>query len=81
MILAKANQLAKKENMGLPDAEQIKTQFLGGWLDNFKKRWQLKAFKIHGEAGDVNQSTIDERLESIRKKVSTFTLIDLFICD
>ena len=55
MIQAKANQLAKKVNMRLPDAEKTETQFSGGWLDNFKKRWQLKAFKLHGEEGDVKK--------------------------
>lgn len=81
IIQAKALQLAQKANELLLSDSQITTQFSEGWLENFKRRWQLKSFKLHGEAGDVDEHAINEQLARIRQKVSQYALKDVFNCD
>ena len=49
-----------------------KTEFKGsrGWLDKWKKRYNVKQLKISGESGDVRGDTVDswkERLPEIVK--------------
>lgn len=81
IIRSKAIQLAAKSNECLQSDDQITTQFSDGWLEKFKKRWYLKAYKLHGEAGDVDNVGIDNALETIRANISKYPLKDVFNCD
>lgn len=81
IIQAKAHQLAEKTNNRLPSDLQITTQFSEGWLERFKKRWCLKACRLHGEAGDVDLSNIVIATDEVRTKIETYHLKDVFNCD
>ena len=81
MIREKASRLSQKVNEQMPDDEKINLSFSEGWLQKFKARWALKEFKLHGEAGDVEQSTIDNSIDKLRAKVSEYNLKNVFNCD
>lgn len=41
----------------------------------------MKAFKLYGEVGDVDQTNREGKMESIRNKIFTHALKDVFNCD
>lgn len=81
LIQAKAAQLAQKANERLSRDSQITIQFSEGWLARFKQRWSLKAFRLHGEAGDVDEANLDSQSEPIRQKIESYALKNVFNCD
>ena len=48
-----------------------------GWLDNFKKRHNLKQYNIHGEAG----SALASMREKLHQTLRDYDLKDIFNCD
>jgi Tc5 transposase DNA-binding domain len=67
LIQKKALQFA--ERMNIP-AEKFKAS--NGWLANFKKRNALKQYRIHGESGSAHMDGIEEQLQILRAKISTY---------
>jgi hypothetical protein len=41
--------------------------FSAGWLHNFKKRYGIKSYVLHGEVGSANQQGIELARSSLRK--------------
>lgn len=78
IIQAKAQQLAGEINDRLTSDVQITKQFLEGWLERFKKRWGLKAFRLLGEAGDIDLSNSVMATDDVRIKIETYHLKDVF---
>lgn len=56
LISSKAFHLSKVSNECLPASKEITTLFTEGCLDNFKKRFCLRAFKVHRQTGDVHKN-------------------------
>ena len=40
-------------------------KFTAGWLWNFQRRWNLKARKLHGEAGDADDEALAQALTDL----------------
>jgi len=60
-LMEKAKEIANK--LGVPNFKGSR-----GWLDKWKKRFNVKQLKISGESGDVEGATVDswkERLPEI----------------
>lgn len=52
-----------------------------GWLDRWKKRYNVKAFKISGESADVDQNVVDSYRQRLPDIVSGYSPEDVFNCD
>ena len=52
-----------------------------GWLDNFKKRHNLKQYNIHGEAGSAPIQDLDSMREKLRQTLRDYDPKDIFNCD
>lgn len=81
LIQSKAASLACEANKTLSDDCKISLVFSEGWLHKFKKRWGLRAFRLHGESGDVDDSVVDAELEKLQQEVEKYNLNDVFNCD
>ncbi len=46
----------------LPPEKQLCLNFSSGWLIKFKKRWDLKFVKLHGEGSDADDEAIAAKL-------------------
>ena len=75
VIIAKAFDFARLMNI---------EGFTGsaGWLNNFKKRHNIRQYNKHGEAqsGPSEEELIKER-EKLQELISNFDLEDVFNCD
>ena len=52
-------QKGKEFGTMLGIVEGYSFNYSSGWLRNFKLRYKLKQFEVHGESGSVSQETID----------------------
>ncbi|CAB1101311.1 unnamed protein product [Ectocarpus sp. CCAP 1310/34] len=52
-----------------------------GWLHRFLKRYQLKHINLHGEAGDVDQEKVQEKIAQIREQLKEFDVEFIFKMD
>lgn len=53
-------------------------KFSDGWLANFKKRWNLRFFKLYGESGDADIETLDTELPTLKEIVRSYDPKDVF---
>jgi hypothetical protein len=51
------------------------------WLDNFKKRHNLKQYNIHGEADSLPIQDLDSMREKLHQTLRDYDLKDIFNCD
>lgn len=61
--------------------EEDKFKSSNGWIDNFKKRHNLKQYGIHGEAASAPVENIEEMRESLRQVLRSYSPEDIFNCD
>jgi hypothetical protein len=52
-----------------------------GWINNFKKRHNLKQYNIHGEANSAPIQDLDEMREKLRQTLRDYDPNDIFNCD
>lgn len=52
-----------------------------GWIDNFKKRHNLKQYNIHGEAGSAPLQDLETMRENLRETLKDYDPKDIFNCD
>ena len=52
-----------------------------GWVDNFKKRHNLKQYNMHGEAASAPLQDLDAMRENIRQVLKNYDPKDIFNCD
>lgn len=52
-----------------------------GWVDNFKKRHNLKQYSMHGEAGSAPLEDLDSMRKNLRQKLRNYNREDIFNCD
>jgi hypothetical protein len=53
----------------------------GGWVDNFKKRHNLRQYHIHGEAASAPLEDLDTMRENLRQTLKDYSPEDIFNCD
>ena len=56
-------------------------RFSTGWLDGFKRRHNIKQYKQHGEAGDVDLKVAAIAMVSIKAITDKYSLHDIFNMD
>lgn len=52
-----------------------------GWVDNFKKRHNLKQYNIHGEAASAPLQNLEEMREDLCQVLRNYDPKDIFNCD
>lgn len=52
-----------------------------GWIDNFKKRHNLKQYSIHGEAASAPLEDLDAMRDRLREILKDYDPKDIFNCD
>lgn len=52
-----------------------------GWVDNFKKRHNLKQYNVHGEGASAPLEDLDIMRENLRQKLKDYNPEDIFNCD
>lgn len=57
------------------------TAFVNGWLDRFKKRFNIKSKNISGEAGGVREETVTSWQERLPNILSGYSPENIFNMD
>jgi len=57
------------------------THASNGWLDKFKTRHSIKAFKVSGERAGVDIETVDDHRTRIPEICTGYSPSDIFNCD
>ena len=52
-----------------------------GWIDNFKKRHNLKQYNIHGEAASAPIQNLEAMRENLHQTLRDYNPKDIFNCD
>ena len=73
-LIEKARQIA--ERLGKPNFSGSR-----GWLDKWKKRYNIKMVKVSGESGDVSGQTVDSWKEKLPEIVSSYSKEDIWNMD
>lgn len=81
MICEKALRIQTMVNEEQSMDQKTSIKFSEGWLDNSKRRWRLRVFKLHGEAGDVDQDVVESELPRVKELMKSFSLRDIFDAD
>ena len=55
--------------------------FSNGWLQKFKKRNNIRRYRIHGESGSAPLASLPEEWVKLRKLLSRFTLDQIYNMD
>ena len=64
---------------GIPSNDWLKLS--SGWLESFKNRHQLRAFRKHGEAASVDLTVVASEIERIQDFTKDYDLKDIFNMD
>lgn len=81
MIRHKAQTLLKLSNERVAEDKRIDLKFSLGWLQKFKKRWNLRVFRSHGESGDADETAIAFAMPNLQGKISQYEAKDVFNAD
>ena len=73
-LIEKAKQIA--ERLGKPNFSGSR-----GWLDKWKKRYNVKVVKVCGESGDVSGVTVDSWKERLPEIVQNYSKEDIWNMD
>ena len=76
LIKEKARYFA--EAFEIPENELV---FSNGWLDRFKKRNNIKRYRIHGESGSAPLANLPEEREKLRQLLSRFSPDQIYNID
>lgn len=61
--------------------EQDRFEFSNGWLESFKKRYEIRSFRRFGESGSVNMARVAEELPKLREVLNCFPWKDIYNMD
>lgn len=81
VIRAKAQHLAREINNRLTRDIQITKKLLEDSLERYKNRWGLEAFRLHGEAEDVDLSIFVMETGEVRARIGKCHLKRVFNCN
>ena len=70
-----------KEFAMLLGMQENEMQFSNGWIEKFKKRNQLRAYKLRGEAGSVSTKHLPEERRKLKEIISQFDPADVYNAD
>jgi hypothetical protein len=64
-------------------AQQQEPGWSNRWLDRFKKRHNIKEYKLHGEgaSADIDSEDVTKQMDNLRAECSTYALKDIFNMD
>lgn len=62
------------------DTQGREPQWTLNWANKFRKAWNLKYFKLVGEAASIDMASIKEELDEIKKKLEGYALEDIYNC-
>lgn len=71
-------------NKNLPFDGQTSLTFLEkskGWFEKFKKRWNPKSCKSHGESSDADNAAISAELPGLQQKLKNYDSRDIWNAD
>ncbi|CAG2205244.1 unnamed protein product [Mytilus edulis] len=74
IIQEKALQIA--DELTIPDFKAS-----NGWLDRWKSRYSVHAFKVNGESASVDTTTVEEYRTRLPDITKGYTQADIFNCD
>ena len=77
IIRAKGIKLMNEANFLLPEEKKINFKFSDGWLGKFKKRWNLRIIKSHGESGDADMVAVAQELPDIQNVIEKYDRKDI----
>lgn len=81
IIRQKAAKLQALANEKIPVEEQTNLIFSDGWLDKFKRRWGLRVFRSHGEAGDADVEAMERELSKSMEIIADYSPNNVFNAD
>ncbi|CAF0801582.1 unnamed protein product [Brachionus calyciflorus] len=56
-------------------------KYSDGWINKFKKRYNISSYKLHGEAGSVDQNEINSERLKLQNELKEFNLDDIYNLD
>ena len=64
-------------------SQEQEPKWSNGWLDRFKKRHNIKEYKLHGEGGsaDIHNEDAVKQMDNLRAECSGYALRDIFNMD
>ena len=80
-ILVNDEMLRNKAQQFGNQLEITDFQYSKGWLQRFKDRHSIKAYRVHGESATVNAQDVDESREALRKVIQDYAPEDVYNCD
>ena len=81
VIQEKAHRLQCSLNLSAEPAARTTCTFSNGWLHAFKKRYNLKQYSCHGEAGDADVEGANAALPGLRQLTSQYCISNIFNAD
>ena len=73
--------ILKEKAIKLAPLVDAHMNFSDGWLNNFKKRYNIRSRVLHGEAGSVDAKSVEEAREALQKITQDYELKDIYNAD
>ena len=81
LIQGKAKRILEILNQNKPENKKMEMNFSIGWLHKFKKHNSFIRYSLFGESADVNIEEIISELPKLRKKISEYSINEVFNAD
>lgn len=75
----KAKRLEQRSNERRTEDQAYSLNVSLGWLDNFKRCWNLRSFKPYGESGDADTQVMQHALSKIKDISSSYAKKSIFM--
>lgn len=77
-IRQKAEKLQTMLNEKIAPEKQSTLKFSEGWLDNFRRRWGVRALRSRGKAMDEKPQSEETELQRLKQALTSYALRDIF---
>ena len=81
LIQGEAKRILEILNQNKPENNKMEMNFSNGWLHKFRKRNLFIRYSSFCESADVNIEGIISELPKLRKKISEYSINDVFKTD